>query len=341
MAQFMEIALSSNEHGYYTNNDPIGEKGDFITAPEVSQLFGEMIGVKLASFWHESGRPNEFVLVELGPGRGTLMADLLRATKNVTGFHQAMRIYMLEVSKPLMAKQRLIANQHSNLRFSWISSLNELPDKPIYLVANEFFDALPVNQYVKNRHEWYEVLVAIAPENGDYRLIEALLEAKKNQLLNEEYPKAKHRSYVEISTKSIEIMRDIAGKIAKNRGIGVIIDYGYYQNNLLREHFNATIQSVKDHQYNPLLNFVGSADITAHVDFFALKNAALARGVEVEEIITQGEFLQHMGIMVRAELLKQKAGVKIKEEIDSAVERLVSPEQMGSLFKVMVVKATK
>ena len=166
-----------------------------------------------------------------------------------------------------------------------------------------------------------------------------MLEAKKNQLLNEEYPKAKHRSYIEISTKSIEMMRDVADKVAKNKGIGVIIDYGYYQNNLLREDFNSTIQSVKDHQYNPVLNFVGEADITAHVDFFALRNAALARGVTVEKVITQSEFLQNMGIMVRAGILKQSASAEIKKEIDEAVERLISPEQMGTLFKVMLISS--
>ena len=337
VAQFMEFVLSGKEHGYYTNKDPIGRNGDFITAPEISQLFGEMIGLKLAQFWLQSGQPKDCILVELGPGKGTLMNDLLRATKNVPGFHQAMTVYMLEISNPLLQEQKLIANQNSEVKFNWISSLNELPNQPIYLVANEFFDALPINQYVKNRHEWYEVLVTLSPENGEYKFIEALLEAKRDQLLNEEYPGAKHRSYVEVSTQSIEIIKDISTRIAKSTGIGIVIDYGYCINNLVRSDFNSTLQSVIAHKYNPVLSYVGQADITAHVDFFALRAAAMARGVEVDEIITQGEFLLNMGIKLRAEILKKNAANDVKKTIDLAVARLISPHQMGELFKVMLV----
>lgn len=338
MAEFMEHALSHREFGYYTSNDPIGINGDFITAPEISQMFGEMIGLKLADHWIKSGRPKDCVLVELGPGRGSLMNDLLRSTKNVEGFHEAMQVFFLELSKPLAAKQKLLIDKFAKIKFNWINSINEIPPKPLYLVANEFFDAMPVNQYVKNRQQWYEVAVTISPENGDYKLIELLLDNKLNDVFCFEYPLAQHRSYIETSSKSIEIIQEISSKILANHGIAVIIDYGYFEINQLRTNFNPTVQSVKNHKYHPLLSDVGHADITAHVDFFALSNAAKARQMEVEKIITQREFLLSMGIELRAQQLKKNASLKEAVEIDLALERLISDKQMGKLFKVMIVK---
>ena len=339
VAEFMGHVLSHRDFGYYTNKDPIGFKGDFITAPEISQLFGEMIGLKLADHWIKSGQPGACALVELGPGKGSLMNDLLRATAHVEGFHDAMQIFFVEVSNPLKEQQKLLVNQFSKVKFNWTQSINEIPSKPTYLVANEFFDALPVRQYVKNRHEWYEVAVTISPESGDYKFIELLVDAKMNDLLNTEYPKSKHRSYVETSSESIEVIQKVSSRIYENQGIAIIIDYGYSENNLIRINFNPTIQSVKNHKYNPVLSDVGNADITAHVDFFALSNAAEARQVSVDKLITQREFLLSMGIELRAKALKKKATDEQKVEIDRALERLISDEQMGKLFKVMVIRA--
>jgi NADH dehydrogenase [ubiquinone] 1 alpha subcomplex assembly factor 7 len=338
MSSFMENVLSHNQFGYYVNKSPLGKNGDFITAPEISQMFGEMVGVWVADCWQQGGSLRDVALVELGPGKGTLMADLLRATKHVEGFHESISVYLVEISEPMIQIQKQLFKEYSKIKFHWIKSVNEIPEKPLYLIANEFFDAMPVNQYVKNRDDWYEVAVSLAPETGDFRLMELLLDPKQIQLLNEEYPSATHRSFLESSPISISYIKQIAALIMRNKGAALIIDYGYNEDNSTRKNFNPTIQALKDHKYHPILLDVGHADITAHVDFFALRKAVIERGVFANEISTQRDFLINMGIKLRAQMLLQKADTRQKQEINTALNRLIANDQMGSLFKVLIFK---
>ena len=335
MSSFMQNVLSHNQYGYYVNKSPIGHKGDFITAPEVSQMFGEMVGLWVMDSWMKLNFPKNFVLVELGPGKGTLMRDILRATKHIKGFHDSFTIYFVEISKPHIELQKEMLKDFPNIKFNWIKTVFEIPKQPVIIVANEFFDAMPINQYVKNRYDWYEVAVSIEPQTGDFKFIELLLSSELANTLNNEYPHATHRSYLETSPLSISYIKHLATLVKDNTGAAIIIDYGYNENNLDRKNFHPTVQAIKNHKFHPILSEVGDADLSAHVDFFALAEAVATRGVIVKELTSQREFLLQMGIEVRAQILKNKASAKEAEHIELALMRLTSNEQMGNLFKVM------
>jgi len=337
IATFMEEVNSY----YYEYQTSIGAKGDFITAPEISQLFGEMIGIWVAQAWQNAGAPTNIALVELGPGRGTLMNDLLRVTKHIPGFWDSIEVHLVEQSSKLI-KQQQAALEHyfSHIKFFWHDSVKRLPQKPIILVANEFFDALPVNQYIKNKDLWHEIMVAIMPENGNFYFMEMPVHQKIQAYLSEENPNAKHRSVVEYSTASILVMQDICDLIKSNGIAACIIDYGYNQDKQIRTSFNSTLQAVKNHKYHPVLSDIGEADLTAHVDFNALKQVADNRDCQTYTISTQGEFLKSLGIEKRLNSLSKNASSEQIYSLYSGFERLTSDEQMGKLFKVLLVAST-
>ncbi|MBV8939576.1 MAG: SAM-dependent methyltransferase [Alphaproteobacteria bacterium] len=311
VAQYMEAALSHPEHGYYMTRDPFGAAGDFVTAPEVSQLFGEMLGAWLAVRWHAMGAPSGVALLELGPGRGTLMADILRATKRVAGFHDALRVFMLEISPVLKAAQRR-ALREAHPRIQWIGTLEALPHAPVLAVANEFFDALPVRQFVRQNAGWQERRVGIG-KNGFVVLP----------------PPQPADEVKESHDAAAAVMRGLARRIVRAGGAALIVDYG--------ECGGHTLQAVKRHAHADALAAPGEADITAQVDFQALAEAARGEGAAVFGPVTQGAFLRRLGIELRAAALCRNVDMAAKHRILSGLERLVSPAQMGELFQVMAV----
>ena len=326
IADYMSLALSHPEHGYYKKQDPFGARGDFITAPEISQVFGEMIGVWCAEVWRQMGG-GALSLVELGPGRGTLMADLLRATKKVPEFHESLSIHMVETS-PVLANAQYIRLRYEHPRIEWLDDVGQMPENKTIIIANEFFDALPIKQFVmtedgvrERRIDWNEM-------NQEFIFVHGALGlqlAKSSQVIAA-------GTVMEQSPAARSIMRQLAAHIRAYSGAALVIDYGY-----LGDAHHDTLQAVKSHVFQPVLKDPGDADITAHVDFTSLTNIALDQGSYVHGLETQGNFLKRLGAELRAEMLLRSASDAQKEHITSGVTRLISPQEMGDLFKVMAI----
>jgi NADH dehydrogenase [ubiquinone] 1 alpha subcomplex assembly factor 7 len=329
VADYMELALQHPQYGYYRHGDPLGLKGDFITAPEVSQMFGEMIGLWCADVWRQMGAPEKFALVELGPGRGTLMQDALRATGKLSGFHQAVQLYLIESSETLRKAQH--EKLGDNLPV-YINNVAELPSLPTLIIANEFFDALPVRQFEKTFQGWHERLVTVANDDLDFTMHP--LDAAVLPLIPERMRDASPGTVYEISMPGLVLMRDLARHIAQNTGAALIIDYGYAESD-----GKPTLQAVSGHDYTDVLARPGEADVTALVDFGALQKAAQTQHLPAHGPITQGEFLQTLGIELRASQLKRHATPEQAKDIDAALRRLTDASQMGTLFKVMAIAA--
>jgi NADH dehydrogenase [ubiquinone] 1 alpha subcomplex assembly factor 7 len=331
VAQFMNEALSHPTHGYYHKQDPFGASGDFITAPEISQMFGELIGIWCASVLQSMGS-KEFALVELGPGRGTLMKDLLRGTRHIPNFHKNLEVHMVETSPTLQQIQKdNLAESHENI--NWHNDLTSLPDMPMIVIANEFFDALPIHQYEKTKDGWRERMVGI--DNAG-----ELTFTYSNNIPLSSPPSAGGDGFksipiggiIETCPQGINIARALSLKLAANTGAALIIDYGYGHYD-----YQDTLQAVKNHKYHPILKDVGDADITAHVDFCAIAEAATASDVNASDIITQNNLLLALGIKAREKVLLAKASEKQKLDITTATDRLINPEQMGTLFKAIAL----
>jgi NADH dehydrogenase [ubiquinone] 1 alpha subcomplex assembly factor 7 len=325
LAAYMELALQHPEHGYYRVRQPIGRDGDFITAPEVSQMFGEMVGVWCAEAWRRMDKPSPFALVELGPGHGTMMQDILRATSHIGGFHEAKQLCLFDSDKALRAEQ------HARLDGAmprYIERADQLPPMPAIVVANEFFDALPVRQFEKMLHGWGERMVTVSADRLALSL--RALEPGEEKIVPAALLDARAGTIAEICPGAQSSMRDIARHIAALRGAMLVIDYGYAV-----PPGAATVQAVSRHQHASLFERPGEVDLTAHVDFGALADAARATGVEVSAPIGQGEFLKNLGIEIRADALKLRATLPQKAEIDAALARLTDDAQMGHLFKAI------
>ena len=321
IAEFMLEALSHPDHGYYTTRDPLGAAGDFITAPDISQMFGELVGLALAQAWIEQGRPAPFHLVELGPGRGTLMADLLRATAKIPGFHDAAKIHLVEVSPPLRRAQS-DAIRHD---LTHHDSLDSVPEGPLFLIANEFFDALPVRQFLRDGPGWRERVIGASDGALSFGLTEPAPVAGLEALL-ETTPVG---ALIQTSTPSNAIAAEIGRRIAGAGGLALIIDYGAAQLE------GDTLQAVKGHEKTDVLAAPGDADVTAHVDFGALARAAAPAAASGP--VPQGVWLERLGITPRAQALAAGLGKDALADHIAAHRRLTHPDEMGTLFKVMAL----
>ena len=314
IAEFMVLALGHPEHGYYMKGDPFGARGDFTTAPEISQMFGEMIAAWIIEVWQQMGAP-VFTLLECGPGRGTLMADIMRSTKNVPGFHGAAQVHLLEISPSLRKMQAAALGSYAP---EWHVNLETLPDRPIIAVANEFLDALPVRQLIKTAEGWKERVVDLDGEQFTF---------KTKNLPFSLGVDAAPGAVFEISPVRSRFIKDMVEKL---NGAALIIDYGHSESGI-----GDTLQALKGHEYVSPLEDIGRADLTTHVDFYAVKQAAAGKGAVVFGPVEQGAFLQAAGIGQRAEILKARATPAQRQDIEKALHRLTDSSQMGSLFKVM------
>ena len=323
LSHYMALALGHPEHGYYMTRDPLGRAGDFTTAPEVSQMFGELISLWLADRWIASGSPAPFALAELGPGRGTLMADALRAMRAVRGMAEAASIHFVETSPALRAAQRERVPQAA-----WHSSISELPDLPLFLIANEFFDALPITQYQRTERGWCERCVDY--RNGKFTPVLAPVAAANDKALAENVRNAPIGSIAETCPAATAIAEEIASRIAQRGGAALIVDYGY-----AKSAAGDTLQALRNHRYADPFDAPGEADLTAHVDFEALAHAVRRGGAEPHGPAEQGAFLKALGIAARAERLSRNATEAQKRDIADALARLTGEAEMGSLFKVL------
>jgi NADH dehydrogenase [ubiquinone] 1 alpha subcomplex assembly factor 7 len=327
VADYMAACLGDLADGYYTTREPFGSAGDFVTAPEVSQMFGELIGLWCIATWEAMGSPGNFVLAELGPGRGTLMADLLRAARVRPGFVAAAGVNLVETSLRLREAQRQAL---AGVDASWHDSVSALPDAPLILVANEFFDALPIRQFVRTGDGWAERVVGIADDGGITWGLRALPSRHDIRLVAA--GGASGPAILEVSPAATEIMEIIATRIVTHGGTAIIIDYGYEG-----PAFGDTLQAVKGHAHVDPLATPGEADLTAHVDFAALASAARAGGANPRPRISQANFLRRLGIIERADRLASGKGEAARGEIAAAVARLTAPSAMGEHFKVLAV----
>lgn len=324
LADYMADCLLHPDHGYYTRAEPFGAAGDFITAPEISQMFGELLGLWLAQAWLDQGAPSGFVLAELGPGRGTLMADVLRATRGVPGFHAAARVVLVEASPRLQAIQQARLAPHP---VSWADSIAALPDGPLFLLANEFFDALPVRQFTRAAAGWAETMVA--QQDGALSLAKAA--PAPLALLADRLADTQTGDVVEVCPAAPAIARDIATRIAAQGGAALIVDYGGWHS------LGDTVQAIRDHRYCGLLDSPGQADLTAHVDFEPLARAAQAAGARAHGPIGQGALLDRLGIAARAARLAQSLTGDRLAAHQAATRRLTHPDEMGTLFQALAI----
>ena len=320
LADYMADCLMHPDHGYYATRDPLGAAGDFITAPEISQMFGELIGLSIAQSWVDQGAPKTCVLAELGPGRGTLMADALRATRAVPGFHDALSIHFVETSPVLRAAQAEAVPQAQ-----WHDHVDALPDAPLFLIANEFFDALPIRQFIRDGDAWRARMVA-APEG---QLQWGLSAPAPLALLAHRLPDTKDGDVVEICPGLPAAVTVIASRIAQHGGAALIIDYGDWQSQ------GDTLQALSGHERTDPLAATGQADLTALVDFAEI--ARHAAPAAFSRLTTQGVVLDRLGITQRAQTLAKGLTGDALEHHIKAHRRLTHPAEMGDLFKVMSI----
>ena len=322
--RFIGHVLGHPEYGYYMTRDPLGRAGDFTTAPEISQMFGEMVGAWLANMWMQHGKPPSFILLEMGPGRGTLMADVIRVCGQVPGFMDAAQVHLVEMSPVLKSAQK---NALNGMNVTWHETLDTLPcHNPIFFVANEFFDALPFKQYIYSDDGWAERCVDI--ESEDFVFTQQMVMV--DPLSGKGFPAPKNGDVYEDAFIRDDVMKTLCKRIRRQAGAGLIIDYGH-----LEHGFGDTFQALKAHEYSNPLNNIGESDLTSHVDFAALKDAALQQDVQVLGMAEQGYFLQALGIQLRARHLLQKASGETAQNIQKALHRLVHSDEMGTLFKVI------
>jgi NADH dehydrogenase [ubiquinone] 1 alpha subcomplex assembly factor 7 len=334
VAEYMRLCLSHPQHGYYMNRDPLGARGDFITAPEISQMFGELIGVWLATVWQQLGSPENVRLVELGPGRGTMMVDALRAAKTVSAFQAAIVLHLVEIS-PTLQKVQQEQLQPLGLTMHWHAALDEVPVGPCLIVANEFVDALPVHQAVKRADGWHERCVVIAPDGS------LTIDAAKEPLPHFEstLPRGLRLSPDgSIYEWRSDLIGLEIGRRVRQDGAALIIDYGHAWYGL-----GETLQAVAAHGFVDPLHSPGEVDLTAHVDFAALAHNTESMGGRAHGPVSQRDWLRRLGIDKRAATLKAHAPYGKATEIEQALARLTAggSRGMGDLCKVVAIADPK
>jgi SAM-dependent MidA family methyltransferase len=322
---FMAQALGHAEFGYYMGRDPFGVAGDFTTAPEISQMFGELVGLWCALVWQSMGAPSRVVLAEMGPGRGTLMADLLRAAQALPPFAAALDVHLIETSPALVNRQKQTLAGRSVV---WHSRFEDLPDGPLLLVTNELFDALPIRQLEKAGGVWRERVVSL-DDGGGFAF--GLGDAVTEPPLAPAVLAAPDGALAEICPLGRQLARAIARRLAHQGGAALIVDYGYAESAA-----GDSLQALKGHRHHPALSSPGTADLTAHVDFQALAEAAGGLAA-VHGPVPQGRFLARLGLEERTRMLMGNATAQQAAELARGARRLIDPAEMGTLFKAMAL----
>lgn len=333
VANYMDACLADARAGYYRTRQPIGLKGDFITAPEISQIFGELLGLWAVAVWRSMGEPSHVVVAELGPGRGTLMADAVRAWRSVSKFLESVTIALVEISPSLRETQRAtLRGAPASVR--WHDSIEDVPQGPLIVIANEFIDALPVRQFMRQGGVWRERCVTVG-RNGNlvFTLGEVIKDADLPEPARELH--APDGAIFEIRPALAPLLTALAARAAKALLAALFIDYGHEQSGL-----GDTLQAVHRHKFADPLTAPGETDLTAHVDFAEMKRSAKARGLDTYGPMPQGEFLLKLGLEARRDRLLREARPDQREAIVSGAERLASPSAMGVLFKAVTLASS-
>lgn len=321
---YMSLCLGHPQHGYYMQREAFGEQGDFITAPEISQLFGEMLAVWVMLTWERMGKPANIQLVELGPGRGTLMSDIWRSLAVQPELRDTIQIHLVEFSPRLQQVQQ---EALEGAPVTWHANFETVPQAPSIIIANEFFDALPIEQAIFHQDDWYQRLVTSDEIDLFFTRGEIL-----QGIAEDEMPEDSIFEYAPLATT---IMQQLCRFIDQNKGALLAIDYG--DDAPLSERYGDTLQALRNHTMVDIFDEPGESDVTAHVAFSSLEMIAQEENCVTEPVITQREFLTQLGIRLRAEKLASKATDEQAEILYSGLDRLVDPHQMGDLFKVLQV----
>ena len=324
--QFIDIALYDKKFGYYMKKNPFGKERDFITSPLISNLFGEMLAIWCVAFWEHIGKPRKILLVELGPGDGSLCKDLLKSFRQFKNFYNSLEINLLEISNKLKTIQK---EKIDNRRVKWIKKINEINSGPLIFLGNEFFDSLPIKQIHKKKNLFFEKYVTLSNDNKKIKFIHK--KANKNLIKRiQNLNLISFGDVIEYPVKALEYLETIAKKINEFDGSLLTFDYGYIQ----KKNQN-TLQSIKKPRYINLFMEPGNSDITSHVNFELFHEILKKNNLNVKKIITQNEFLQKIGIMERANILSKKMTFKAKANMFYRLKKLLDYREMGSLFKVL------
>lgn len=330
---YMEACLADRDSGYYTTRQPIGSAGDFITAPEISQIFGELIGAWAAAVWQGMGPPASMIVAELGPGRGTLIRDALRAWRSAPEFLASVSVALVETSPVLQAAQRETLRD-SPAPIRWYAALEDVPQGPLIVIANEFIDALPVRQFVRQSGVWRERTVTLTDRGGF--IFGAGAAADPGDLppwLGDS--DATDGAIVETRPSASRLIETLAGRARKAPLAALIADYGHATSGI-----GDTLQAVRRHRFADPLARPGETDLTAHVDFAALKEAARTHGLAAFGPMAQGAFLLKLGLASRCDRLARGARPDQRQAILSGAARLADPRQMGVLFKMLALQSS-
>jgi len=329
--RFIEESLYNEKFGYYIKKNPFGAKGDFITAPNISVLFSEMIAIWVISFWEKLNCPEKFNLIELGAGNGEMMKTLVATFSKFSKFQDACNINILEKSKLLRETQRIAINSN---KIKWLNSLNELNDSPCIFLANEFFDALPIKQFIKKENKWYERHVKfISQENKKYLDIPFDMEKFEKVI---KFKISHKQEFIEYSPQASECLENVTDKIKNNQGGILIIDYAYTDKRMKN-----TLQAVSKHKYCNVLKNFGDSDITYNLSFDLIDKMIKQFGTFTSLKTTQKQFLTELGIMERAEIISKNMQFSEKADIYFRIKRLINEKQMGHLFKVIFITNKK
>ena len=324
--KFFKNVLYDKKNGYYNSRIPFGKKGDFITAPKVSSLFSEIIAIWMITCWETFGKPRNFNIVELGPGDGSLTYILLKSFKRFPEFNSIKKLFLFEESNFLRKVQK---KRITDRDVKWINNLNEIKKGPVIFFGNEFFDAIPIKQFKKINRSFFEKNYSI---DKNFNIKEIFKKASSQNIKYiKSYKTFNKLKFIEFPKLGFEELKKISKKIIKLQGCILMIDYGY-----LKPNNQNTLQSVMQHKKNKLLNNLGKADVTAHVNFTLLNEFFSKNGLKIKKVISQKDFLKAMGILERAKILAKNMKFTEQSDLYLRIQRLLSPRFMGDLFKVIL-----
>ncbi|MEM8573051.1 MAG: SAM-dependent methyltransferase [Pseudomonadota bacterium] len=328
--RYMDVCLADAKAGYYPSKQPIGAAGDFITAPEVSQVFGELLGLWAYAVWQSMGSPNPVILAELGPGRGTLMADALRALRHLPGFLDGAKVALVETSPPLrQAQEDALSDTEADV--SWHEVIGTVPDGPTIVIANEFIDALPIRQLVWRDGQWRERCVTIATDGG-FAFCEGRALPVEGLRRKAELRQLPEGSILEVRPAANAVVAALAERAKEAPLAALIVDYGHETTEC-----GDTLQAISRHKFANPLETPGNVDLTAHVDFGALKDAAWNNDLLTYGPKSQSALLMDLGLDARLDRLCTDASPEPRETLMAGAERLVDPAAMGVLFKALAI----
>ena len=323
--KFFNNVLYDKKYGYYSTKIPFGEKGDFITSPKISDLFSEIIAIWIIASWETFGKPNNFNIIELGPGDGSLTKVLLRSFKRFPKFNSIKNFYLYEESDHL----KKIQKKKVNNEVKWISNFNQIKKGPVIFFGNEFFDAIPVKQFKRHKKILFEKNYSL---DQNYKIKEVFKKASTSNIKAiKAYKSLDKLNFIEFPKLGLKELKKMAKKIIKLNGCILLVDYGYQKPNNKN-----TLQSVMKHQKNNLLDNLGKADVTSHVNFSLLNEFFLKNNLKIKNLVTQKEFLEKMGIAERAKILAKKMKFSQQSDLYFRIQRLINPKYMGELFKVIL-----